>query len=282
MRIVLSLSTLALLTFATRLHAEDETKPTPKPLAGSPDWLKTYAFPQKEFTFVRIQFTSRNDRANPDFLFDAGQQRRVAAGRWATDYPDADLNLSAQLAAETSLKVDPKGKVMKLTDPKLPQFPFIYLCEPGALQFSEEEAKALRAYLDGGGFLMVDDFWGEQEWQNLLRQMARVFPSVRIHELPLEHKIFHCAFDLKEKPQVVSIQHFLRGRKTERPDAPEAHYRAIFDENGRMQVLICHNTDLGDGWERSEAAPQYFQEYSEKHAYPLGLNVIFFALTQKK
>lgn len=262
------LTAMTMIAVAVSTGRTDE-KPAAKPLPGAPDWLKTHQFPQKEFMFVRIEYGSRFGRL------------RGRRGSWATDYPDADLNLSAQLAAHTSLKVDPKGKIMKLTDPNLSEFPFIYLTEPGALYLTDDDVKSLRAYLDGGGFLMIDDFWGEAEWQNLRGQLARVFPSMKIQELPLEHKLFHCAFDLKEKPQVVSIHHYLSGFKIERADATDVHYRAIFDDKGRMQVLICHNTDLADGWERADTDAGYFKEYSEKRAFPMGINAIFFALTQK-
>ena len=266
MRFIFFSVLVSLLAMTTSLNAADETTP-PKPLPGAPGWLKSYEFLQQEFTFVRINYTSSNDRGR---------------GRWSTDYPDADLNLSSQLAVQTSLKVDPKGKVMKLTDPKLSGLPFIYLCEPGDIHLTDEEIKGLRAYLEDGGFLMIDDFWGEREWQNLRNQLARVFPSVRIKTLPQEHEIFHCAFDLKEQPQVVGLSAFMAGRLTERIDAEKAHFRAIFDDEGRMQVLICHNTDLADGWERADVDARYFKDYSQKLAYPMGINAIFFALTQTK
>ena len=105
----------------------------------------------------------------------------------------------------TSLKVDPQGKILELTDPALFDYPFIYLIEPGTLEFAEAEVESLRRYLLAGGFLMVDDFWGEAEWANFAHEMRRVFPDREPVELPLEHPIFHCVYDLKAKPQVPSI-----------------------------------------------------------------------------
>ena len=130
---------------------------------------------------------------------------------------------------------------------------------------------------------MVDDFWGEDEWYNFYREIKRVFPDREPVELPLSHPIFHCVFDLKEKPQIPSINVALGGRSQgitwERPDAEEVHYKAIFDDKGRMMVIICHNTDLGDGWEREGENEWYFHEFSEKKAYPLGINIVFYAMT---
>jgi hypothetical protein len=278
---------LAIVTglFLAGTAAADDPPQTPDatapPLPGCPAWLADYRFPQEQFTFVRIKFTSQLD---PLLRRARGQDRgsRVPAdwGRWATDYPDAEANLAAQLQRHTSLKVDPEGKVLRLTDPELSKFPFIYLVEPGGLVLNDEEVTALRAYLLEGGFLMLDDFWGEDEWKQFAAQIKRVFPDREFQDLPLEHKIFHCVFDLKKKPQVPSIAVALAGRTTERFDAQTPHYRALLDDDGRMMLLACHNTDLADGWERESENTWYYREFAVKQAYPMGINIVFFALTQ--
>ena len=235
--------------------------------AGVPDWQLNQEMPRDVFTFVRIRYNSYG-----------GYWRK-----WATDYPDADLNISYRLQEMTSLKVHPDGKVLELTDKELFDYPFIYMIEPGDLTFTEAEVKALRKYLLNGGFLMVDDFWGEAEWANFYNEIKRVFPNREPEELPLKHPIFHCVFDLKEKPQVPSIGHALSYRGTnitwERDDAREVHYKALYDDAGRMMAIICHNTDLGDGWEREGEDEYYFREFSEKKAYPMGINILFYAMT---
>jgi hypothetical protein len=130
---------------------------------------------------------------------------------------------------------------------------------------------------------MVDDFWGEAQWRNLYQQMKRVFPEREPEELDLTHEIFNCVFKLNEKPQIPNV-----GRGTysqydgvtwETYDSKEPHYKAFFDDKRRMMVMICHNTDLGDGWEREGENEYYFREFSEKKAYPLGINIIFYAMT---
>jgi hypothetical protein len=233
---------------------------------GVPTWEIHPDFPHDCFTFVRVRYNSDG-----------------RWGQWATDYPDSDLNFSYRLQQLTSLKVDPEGKVLELTDPALFDYPFLYLIEPGRLQFTEAEVAALRRYLLNGGFLMVDDFWGESEWANLEHELKRVFPERTPVELPLEHPVFHCVYDLKEKPQVPSIGVAQWGRSHgitwEREDAKEVHYRALFDDQNRMMAIICHNTDLGDGWEREGEDEWYFREFSEKKAYPLGINIVFYAMT---
>jgi len=130
----------------------------------------------------------------------------------------------------------------------------------------------------------VDDFWGEENWDYFEREvLKRVFPERQAVELPLEHPIFHCVYDLKEKPQIPNVMQGTRSRETgvtwETPDGKTPHYRAIFDDKGRMMALICHNTDLGDGWEEEATDPYYFKEFSEKKAYPLGINIVYYVMT---
>lgn len=210
----------------------------------------------------------------------------MSGGNWLTDYPDSELNFSFRLHQLTSMEVNPVPIILELTDPELFNYPFIYIVEPGNLVFLEEEVKNLRRYLLNGGFLMIDDFWGRREWYNIYNQMKRVFPEREPIELTLDHPIFHCVFELKEKPQIPGINwavdlrtDALTGRTTERRDAPFARYYGIYDDKGRMMVVICRDTDLGDGWEREGMSKTYFHEFSEKKAYPLGINIVFYAMT---
>ena len=244
-----------------------EIRPEEVDRQGLPVWENNRQFTGDLFTFVRVRYSSYGGRSH------------WGDGKWATDYPDSDLNFSFRLQQLTSLKVDPHGKILELTDDQLFNHPFLYLIEPGHLVFEDAEIVALRKYLLNGGFLMVDDFWGEDEWENFRGELKRVFPDRDPIELPLEHEIFHCVYDLKQKPQIPSIHAWMNGQTTERWDAPEPHYRALFDDRGRMMVIICHNTDLGDGWEREGVDQRYFREFSEKWSYPMGINILTYAMT---
>jgi Domain of unknown function (DUF4159) len=240
---------------------------------GVPDWEIEPRFSEDVFTFVRIKYDSYGYRGG-------------RGGGWATDYRDSDLNFSLRLQQLTTLKVNPEPIVLELTDPRLFDYPFIYIIEPGALTFSPEEAKALRRYCLHGGFLMVDDFWGDDEYENLHQELKQVFPDREPKEVPLEHEIFHCVYDLKEKPQLPSIHAAEAGRYSgvtyeyrHGSDTSIPHYRAIYDDAGRIMVFICHNTDLGDGWEREGENAWYFEEFSVKKAYPMGINIVTYAMT---
>lgn len=237
----------------------------PRLRGNVPSWDVDTQFAKDSFMFARARYSSYG--------------RRRWGGDWSTDWPDSDLNFSYRLQQLTAMDVDPNGKIVNLTDDELFDYPFLYLIEPGHMLLTEEEVRGLRKYLLSGGFMMVDDFWGQGEWMRFYSQIKRVFPDREPVELPLSHEIFHCVYDLNEKPQIPSLGHAMQGYRTERADAREPHYRAIFDDNDRMMAIICHNTDLGDGWEEEGVDPWYFREYSEKRAYPLGINIVVYAMT---
>jgi hypothetical protein len=245
----------------------------PDDRAGVPTWAVDEKFKNDVFTFVRVEYDSY------------GGRRGWGGGwsRWATDFPDSDLNFSFRLQQLTALKVNPDPITLRLTDERIYDYPFLYMIEPGALLFSDDEVTALRRYLLNGGFLMVDDFWGDDEWQNFYEQIKRVFPDREPEELPLEHEIFHNVYRLKERPQVPSIHAWLGSGETYEwrhgGDSRTVHYKALFDDKNRMMSIICHNTDLGDGWEREGENAAYFHEFSEKKSYPMGINIVTYAMT---
>ena len=246
-----------------RTAREEATGP-----GAAPNWTNAPAFLRDAFTFVRVHYD-----VDPESPGSSGQLR------WAIDFPDSDLNLSWRLKQLTSLQVDPNGRVLRLTEKELFSYPFIYIVEPARLLFTDQEADLLRRYLLNGGFLMFDDFWSEEEWEKFEKQIRRVFPDRKPVDLPMSHPIFHCVFDLKETPQVPGLPHYEAGRSYERADAKDPHYRGISDDKGRLMVLICHNTDMGDGWEREGENEGYFRDHAEKFAYPLGVNIVFYAMT---
>lgn len=247
----------------------------------TPEWKNPPEFEHDVFTFVRI-IRDRDPEGSP------------TAGSWITDFPDSDLNLSYRLQQMTSIKVDPNGRTIRLTDKDLLRYPFIYTVEPGGLLLREEEVPILREYLLNGGFLMVDDFWGEWQWEGFAEQMRRVFPERQFVDLPMDHPIFHCVIDLPgplNKLQIPNERLGVRSQYTgvtwethpqrdgTLEECTEMHVRGLFDDKGRLMVIATHNTDNGDGWEREGEDEWYFREFSEKKAYPLGINIIYWAMT---
>ena len=208
-------------------------------------------------------------------------------GGWLVDYPRADVNLSIRLSELTKTRIsldtggEPNHVVIRLTDPELFQCPFIMMTEVGTLYLSPEDASALRDYLMKGGFLWADDFWGSYAWDHFAAEFEKVLPPNQypIRDLPLDHPLFRSQFVVKRVPQIPSINHWFRyGDTSERgADSATPHARGIADARGRLLVLITHNTDLGDSWEREGDDPQYFYQFSVD-GYAFGINVLLYAM----
>lgn len=283
--LVAVLSGLAWAQFGRRFRGAPGQFPADR--NGVPKWRNDERFKRDVFTFVRVEYDSGGGYGG-GWGGRGGRRYRGGwgGGMWMVDWPDSDLNFSFRLQQLTTIKVNPDPISLRLTDPRLFDYPFLYMIEPGRLMFSDEEVAALRKYLLTGGFLMVDDFWGEWQWQNFYDQIKRVFPDEKQEptELNIDHEIFHCVYQLKEKPQVPGIGSWWPGSDVTWEEHPgggcrTVHYKGIFDDNGRMMVIICHNTDLGDGWEREGENEDYFHEFSEKKSYPMGINIVTYAMT---
>lgn len=210
-------------------------------------------------------------------------------GSWMVDFPRADVNVSIRLAELTKTVVsfdaqrEPRHLVVRPTDPELFQCPFVMATEVGAAYFDEAEATALGAYLRKGGFLWADDFWGSYAWDYWQSQIERVLPpsEFSIIDLPPAHPLFRAQFDVKRVPQIPSIN-FWGGRggpTSERgADSATPHARAILDKAGHIMVLMTHNTDIGDSWEREGDDPDYFYTFSVD-GYAFGINVLIYSMT---
>jgi hypothetical protein len=217
------------------------------------------------------------------------QTRSEPGGQgWSTDYPDADLNFSIRLGelTRTRVKLDSQGRpdhvTVRLTSDDLFQCPYLHMEDVGTLTFNEREVEALRAWLLKGGFLWVDDFWGSAAWEEWVEQISRVLPpqDYPIRDLAMTHPLFRVQFDVDEFPQIPSIQAWRGGVETSErgPDSAEPHARAISDGAGRIMVLMTHNTDIGDSWEREGEDREFFELFSPR-GYSLGINVVLYVLT---
>jgi hypothetical protein len=215
--------------------------------------------------------------------------REPGGSGWNTDYPGADNNFSVRLMELTRIhvKVDeerqPNYAVVPLTDPLLFNCPMLFMEDVGTARFSEEEVKSLRDFLLKGGFLWVDDFWGSFAWDNWAREMSRILPPSEypIFDIPLSHPVMHTLYDVKDYLQVSSWNFWLRNRgdTSERgPDSAVVHFRGIQDSHERLMVMMTHNTDIADTWEREAENPEYFDIFSPR-GYAIGVNVVLYAMT---
>ena len=229
-------------------------------------------FEDGSFMLCKLQFTSVRYEA-------------MGIG-WSTDYPYAGINLMIRLSEMTRTPVtmnengEPTYWVVRLTDDALFRCPALMGSDVGTMGLSDEEARKLREYLLKGGFLWVDDFWGTPGWNQWSEQIHKALPEYRIVDIPVEHPIRHMLFPIDEVEQVTNINNWLRTHNTSErgDDSPHANFRGIADDNGRLMVVMTHNTDFGDSWERESESREFFERFSPK-GYALGVNVLLYSMT---
>jgi hypothetical protein len=232
--------------------------------------------PDRNFVVCRLQYTS--------------VRREPSGGGWRTDYPYGEINLTTRLSELTRTPVSrdtdgrPNHYVVRPSDDELFQCPFTMASDVGTIGLRPDEAAQLRLYLLKGGFLWVDDFWGEAAWDQWAREFARVLPPSEypIEDVDLSDPIFRSQFTVTKVPQITNIGFWRRtgGRETsERGEETRTpHFRAIRDHKGRIMVVMTHNTDVADSWEREGEDPEFFYQFSP-NGYAVGINVLLHAMT---
>ena len=235
-----------------------------------------------KLTMARVIYDSEGGMGEAYYAYDG----RVWA-RWETDFPQGDDNFSHRLSQLTRIQVSQFAASRMLTAPDLGDFPMLYMSDPGYMIVSAEEKAAFKSYLANGGFVWVDDFWGDAEWQQFADVMRQVLPGREWRVLTPEHPIFHTVFDLNEMPQIPALPFASPGGSTAESagahkfpagSLDEPQMRAWLDDDGRIMVLATHNTDVGDGWEREAYGEWYFETFSTK-SYMVGVNVVVYAMT---
>jgi hypothetical protein len=255
------------LAVATQVDAQRRRLATTADLARPEDF-------DGQFHFCRVAFAS-------------GGGGRGSA--WDVDWPRADINLSIRLAELTRTTIsrhpsgDPRNLLIRLTDPELFSCPFVMMTEVGSAFIRAEEAERLREYLLKGGFLWADDFWGTSAWTWWEEQIRGVLPEdeYRIVDLPPSHPLFSSQFVVKQTPQIASINYWYNsggGTSEQGPDSADVHTRAIVDRRGHIMVLMTHNTDIGDSFEREADDPTYFLNFSVP-GYAFGVNALLYAMS---
>jgi hypothetical protein len=225
------------------------------------------------FMFCRLRFT-------------AVRQDPSGTG-WAIEYPRADYNFMVRLAQFTSTPIrrypngEPAHALLDATDPDLFKCPFLKMASPGTVGFSDAEAEALRTYLLKGGFLWGDDFWTDPSWHHMEAQFKRILPEYSFQRLTTAHSLFSTFYTVTEIPQIPSLNRWRPGASTSEFGAETAtpSMHALFDDAGRLMVLMSHNTDIADSWEREEDNWEYMRTFSPS-GYAVGLNVAVYVMTR--
>jgi len=243
---------------------------------GEPPRLATPAIADGQFHFCRLMYASAT---------------REAGGQgWRTDYPGADINFSIRFAELTKTAVSTNGEgdpehfvVRSSGDDSLFRCPFVHIEDAGTVQFSGADVSQLSNYLRKGGFMWSDDFWGDRAWENWAEEIGRVLPPSRypIVDIPVTHSMFQTVYNVKRILQVPAISQWRRsgGETSERGwESAQVNTRGIFDEKGRLMVLMTHNTDISDTWEREGEDAEYFYRFSPE-GYAIAINVMLYAMT---
>jgi hypothetical protein len=208
---------------------------------------------------------------------------------WNTDYPGADNNFSIRLAELTHVEVkfdfrrQPNYVVVALNDPLLYRCPILFMEDVGTASLNSLETQNLREFFFKGGFLWVDDFWGTRAWNNWVETISRVLPpgEFPIFDIPATHPIMQSLYQVDKVPQVSNIAFWRNnnGATSERgQDSIDVHWRGIQDRQNRLMVLMSHNTDIADTWEREGQNEDYFSLFSPR-GYAIGVNAVLYAMT---
>jgi hypothetical protein len=237
-------------------------------------------FPQKgDFHFLRLEYT---DLPQVHRRFSYASRSAVGEGWWMMDWPDADEHFSTGIQRLTRIDTATPQHA-GLTDDRIFDYPWIYATQAGWWDLSDPECQRLQEYLRRGGFLVVDDFWGPDQWAVFRSTMSRVMPDQQIVDLAEGDAVMHVLYDITEKDHtfIPGTRHLRRGPggeiTVEQPEGTTPAWKAIYDEKGRMVVAINFNTDVGDAWEYADS-PEY-PEAMTTLAYRFGVNYLVYAMT---
>ncbi len=240
-----------------------------------PDWQRP-----GEWAFARLMYPQG---PNDGYGWRDTGDWREGRSLWTQDYPPADRGLTNAVRRLTRIDARSVAQCVSLDDgDEVYNWPWLYAVQVGEWGLTQHEADVLRDYLLRGGFFMADDFHGAYEWQMFVKRIRMVFPNRPIVEIPNNDPIFHTVFDLDDRYQIPGAAHLRDGYKipdhSEGPDDGKgAHWRAIYDDKGRIMVAISYNSDLGDSWEWSDR-PDYPVRYSDL-GFRIGINYIVYAMT---
>jgi len=249
--------------------------------------------PSFDIDSLRGDDAYRAEAGIPEFTWIRGRYQNYPGGRgwrggwWDTDWPEAEENFMRGVRRYTNIDAHTDHiKALDLTDPALFEHIFLYInmkrvpigTTRSGPDFRPDEIEALREFMFRGGFVMLDDFWGEAHWQDFLVEIGKIFPDRELVELTTDHPIFHMFYDVEEIAQVPgrAVTWDRGGFTLDDPRYPPTVH-AILDDDGRVMLVANFNTDLGDGWEHT--FDEYFPTYYTNEAYKIGINYLIYAFT---
>lgn len=248
-------------------HSQQWESEMQDPVDDPPD-----ANEKAEFAFARLRYRQYGYGGGPGG-YGYGYRRRSS---WGIDSNRADRLFEVATRRLTRIHSRSVEEVIDIDDGPMLDYPWLYAVEVGHWGLSPAQAKKIREYLDRGGFLMVDDFHGTQEWEVFMQGMRQIFPDRPVVDIPDDDPIFHNVSDLSHRVQVPGAQ-YLRSHRTYEFDGYHDRWAGIYDDKGRLVVAICHNMDLGDAWQYADD-PRYPENYASL-ALRIGVNYLTYAMT---
>jgi hypothetical protein len=239
-----------------------------------PDWEE-----KTEFVFGRLMYPQHPEARFTRYSRWRGGRVdwREGATSWTQDYPRADRHFLMALRRLTRIQARSVEQPVNLDwEDDVYNWPFLFAGEMGDWKLTPAQAAKLRDFLLRGGFLLLDDFWGTEEWERFDESMRMVFPDRPAVEIDDRDPIFHTVYDLNDRYQIPG-QWALRSGTTYRNDGAVARWRGIYDDRGRLMVAMYFNSDVGDAWEWADD-PRYPERYSAL-GIRLGVNYAIYSLT---
>lgn len=214
-----------------------------------------------EWTFARLAYDGTGMRGS----------------NWNVDFPRAEYHFSRAVRRLTRINAHDSGHVLSPDFDDLFDYPWLYAVEPWSWTFTDSQAVRLREYFLRGGFMMVDDFHGEQEWQLFMTGLRKIFPDRPVEDIPADDAINAMPYEVAERLQVPGPRYLWSGLTYERADGEVPHWRGVRDAQGRWVVVISHNIDYGEGWEQADT-PEYPEPFT-RQAYEMGINYLIYGMT---
>lgn len=221
---------------------------------------------EPEFRFARLAFGA------------FGRSYTTARGEpWLRDWPEADFHFTQGLGRLTRITTSENNAHVRLDDDALFDYPVVYAVKVGLMRLTDAEARRFREYLDRGGFLIVDDFHGPDEWAEFAASVDHMFPDRPIVDIPDDDAIFHVLYDLDQRVQIPGRQAVWRGVTWEDPRGKTPYWRGVYADDGRLLIAINFNMDLGDAWEHAD--DPFYPEPMTALAYRFGINYVIYTMT---
>jgi hypothetical protein len=228
------------------------------------------------FVVARLMYPP--DYSRRGFFGGRGGDWRQGGTTWAVDYPKGDRSYASILKRLTTIDVRAVEQPVNLEDgDDVFDWPFLIVGLPGTWNLDDEMVVKLRDYLERGGFLFCDSFFGDQMWEGFVEGMRRVFPDREIVPLPDDHPLFTTVYDLKQKKQIPNMNSLLGGGGGWLDNGGTPYWGAILDDNGRVMVAIAFNNDVSDSFQWADD-PDYPAEAASM-GLRMGVNFAVYALT---